>query len=111
MSQINFLARSITNNLNRLFQHCHHAQTEQIYFNDAKISTVFLIPLHYNAAGHCCRLKRDDGIELTLTDHHSPRMLSEVSRQILNRLIKLKKLPDAPIAQVQSGILELPLSR
>ena len=38
-------------------------------------------------------------------------MLAQVARQILHRLIKLKEFPDAPVAQIQSRIFELPLTR
>ena len=97
MSQINFFTVIFANNLNRLFQHRHHSQTQQIDFDNSQIRAIFFVPLHDDAARHRRRLERYNWIELSLTNHHAAWVLAQVSRQILHCEIKLKEFPDAPV--------------
>src|SRR5205807_4103966 len=55
--------------------------------------------------------KRHDRIKLTLTNHHSAGVLTQMTRQILHGKIQLKEFLDTSIAQVQSRIFKLALSR
>ncbi len=55
----------------RVLDHGHHAEAEQIDFHDAHVGAVVLVPLHDDAAGHRRVLERDDGVELPLADHHA----------------------------------------
>ena len=56
--------------LNGVLQHRHHAEPEQVHFDDAHLGAVVLVPLHDDAAGHRGRLERHDRIELALANHH-----------------------------------------
>src|SRR5580693_4982349 len=70
--------------LEAILDDSHHAETKQIDFNDSEICTVLFIPLHNGTPRHGGTLQRNDLIELALADHHAPRMLAEMARQILN---------------------------
>ena len=111
MREINFFKIVIANDLNRLFNDRHHAKAQQIDFDYSQIGAVFFVPLHNHATGHRRRLKRHYRIKLSLTNHHASRMLAKMTRQILHGQIKLKEFFYAPVAQVQSGICKLALSR
>src|SRR5205814_3654482 len=97
MSEINFFTVIFANNLNRLFDHGHHSQAQQIDFDNAEVGAVFFVPLHYNASRHRRWLKWHNRIKLPLTNHHTTRVLAQMSRQILHREIKLKEFLDAPV--------------
>ena len=90
MGQIHFFAIMIANQLDGIFQHRHHAQAEQIDFDDAQIGAIFLVPLHHHAAGHGRGFERHHGIELPLADHHAAGMLAQMTRQILHRFAQLE---------------------
>ena len=68
----------------RVLQHRHHAEAEQIDLHDPHVGAVVLVPLHDHAAGHAGVLERHDGVELALADHHAAGMLAEMPRQILH---------------------------
>ena len=70
--------------MQRIFEHRHHAEAEQIHFDDAHVGAIFFVPLDDDAAGHGGGFERHDGIELALADHHAAGMLAEVTRQILD---------------------------
>jgi hypothetical protein len=40
--------------------------------------------LHDDAAGHACGFEGNDGIELSLADHHAAGMLAEVTWKVLH---------------------------
>ena len=88
----------VANDLNRLFNDRHHAQAQQIDFDNAEVGAVFLVPLHHHPAGHRGRLKRHDRIKFSLANHHASRMLAQMARQILHCQIKLEELFDTPVA-------------
>jgi hypothetical protein len=100
LREIDFLVIIIANDLNRLFDRRHHAETKQIDLDDAQIGAVFFVPLHNDAAGHRRRLKWHHRIQLPLTNHHAAGMLTQMSRQVLHGQIKLKKFLDAPVTQI-----------
>ena len=95
--------------LEAIFEHRHHAQAEQVHFDDAEIGAILLIPLHYDPAGHGGGLQRHDGIERALADHHAAGMLAEVARQILRHLVEFAKFAHARMVEVEAGIAELAL--
>ena len=84
MRQIDFLAIVVANQFDRIFEHSHHSQAEQIDFDDAHVGAIFFVPLHDDAAGHGCGFEGDDGIELSLADDHAAGMLAEMPRHILH---------------------------
>ena len=89
--------------------HRHHAEAEQVHFDDAHIGAVFFVPLHHHAAGHGGGLERDDGIELALADHHAAGMLAEVARQVLRHAVELQKFAHARMVEIEAGLAELAL--
>ena len=52
----------------RVLQHRHHAEAEQIDLDDAHVGAVVLVPLHDDAAGHAGVLERHDRVEAALAD-------------------------------------------
>ena len=71
MSQINFFIVMIANQFERVFQHGHHPQAEQVYLNNAEIRAVIFVPLHNDATWHGRRLERNNRIELPLANDHA----------------------------------------
>ena len=94
MRQVHFFAVGLADQLDGFFEHGHHAEAEQVHFDDAHIGAIFLVPLHDHAAGHGGGLERDDGIELALADHHAAGMLAEVARQILDGHVEIQEFRD-----------------
>ena len=76
MRQAHLFAVVFANEIERILEHGHHAETEQVHFDDPQIGAIFFVPLHDDAVRHKCRLKRNDGIELSLADHHAAGMLA-----------------------------------
>src|SRR5581483_6242080 len=111
MREIHLLAVSIVNNLNRVFEYCHHAQPEQINFDDAEIGAIVLIPLHNHASRHSGRFEWNDAIELALANDHASRMLPKVPRQIENLARERKKFQRSGIAQIETLIDETAFQR
>ena len=81
-----------------LFQHRHHAQPEQIDLDDAHVGAIFFVPLHHHPAGHGGRLQRHDRIQLSLANHHSARVLAEMTRQVLHAPGTARRTCDARMA-------------
>src|SRR5579863_595189 len=101
----------VANKLQRIFQHSHHSEAEQIHFNNAHVRAIFFIPLHYHAAGHGGGLQWHHGIKLALANHHTAGMLAKMAWQILYPLAQLKKLSNAVLCKIEAGILKLPRER
>ena len=81
----------------RLLEDGHHAQPEQVDFNDAEVGAVVLVPLHDHAAGHRGGLERHDLVEAPRGDDHAARVLAEVARQPRDLLAESEIKPDAAI--------------
>ena len=111
VSEVHFFAIMIADERDGLFQHRHHAQAEQIHFDDAEVGAIFLVPLHHHAARHGRGFERDHGIELSLADDHAAGMLSQMARQILHRFAQLKIFAQTRMAQVQPGVVEAMVER
>ena len=92
MRQVHFFAVGAANELDGFFKHSHHAQAEQIHFDDAQVGAIFLVPLDDHAAGHCGWLQWNDGIELALANDHAAGMLAEMARQILDGHVEIEEL-------------------
>src|SRR5204862_8322296 len=90
-----------------LIEHGHHAESQQIDFDDTHVSAIVLVPLHDDAARHRCWFEWNNGIKLPLTDDHSTRMLAQVSRQILNAFAQLPVFPNARMVQVEANLLKM----
>jgi hypothetical protein len=74
------LAIVTRNQLDAVFQHRHHAESQQVDFDDAEISTVLFIPLHHSAPWHRGAFEGDKAMQLILADHHAARVLPEMTR-------------------------------
>src|SRR6202041_809741 len=80
---------------------CHHAQSQKVYFDDAQISAVFLVPLNHGSARHRTSLQRYHSIQLALAYHHPSGVLTEMPRQVLNTHAELKKLVDMRVLDIE----------
>ena len=85
MRQVHFFVVVAADQRQRIFEHGHHAQPEQVHLDDAQVGAIFLVPLHHHAAGHGGGLERHHRIELALADHHAAGVLAQMARQILDR--------------------------
>ncbi len=94
-----------------ILQHGHHAESEQIDFDDLHVGAIFLVPLNYGAAGHGGRFDRHHGIELAAADHHASRVLPEMARQILHALAKLHVLGNAAVLNVEARVMKVAAER
>src|SRR3954465_10134457 len=78
--QIDLFAIVLRDQVEAILEHGHHAESQQIYFNDTHVGAIFLVPLHDDTVGHAGRFQRNDGIELSLADDHAAGMLAEMAR-------------------------------
>ena len=106
MRKIDLHVIVIANEFYGILEDGHHAQPEQIDFDDAHVGAVFFVPLHDYAAGHAGGFEGDDGIELPLADHHATRVLPKMAWVILNPHAELKPFGDAWMLDVIAGIIE-----
>ena len=101
-------------------KHSHHAQAEQIDFDQPHVGAVVFVPLQDHAAGHARVLERHDAVELPLADHHAAGMLAEMPRQVLHarpqlgepserRMVEIAADLHHPLPQRVGGIDELEL--
>src|SRR6267143_793770 len=95
------------NKFQAFFEHGHHAESQQIDFDDTHVSAIVLIPLHDDAPRHRCWFEWNNGIKLPLTDDHATGMLAQVSWQILNAFAQLPVLSDARMVQVEANLLKV----
>ena len=94
----------------RVLQHGHHAEAEQIDFDEPHVGAVVLVPLQHDAAGHAGVLERHDAVELPLADHHAAGMLSEMSRQVLHAVPELGEPSERRVIEIAAG-LDHPLAQ
>src|SRR5579859_3449274 len=106
-AEVNFPAIIFANDFQRIFQYSHHAQAEQIDFNNAHVGAIFFIPLHDDAAGHGRGFQRHNRIELALANDHSSGMLAQMTRQVLNGKAKFEKFANARMAWIKTRIAKL----
>ena len=82
MREIHFFVVGIANETDGIFEHGHHAEAEQIHFDDSHVGAIFFVPLDNNSSGHGGGFERNDGIELAFADDHASGVLAEVARQV-----------------------------
>src|ERR1700680_3941422 len=92
MREVDFFAICVADELDGGLEHGHHAEPQQIHFDDPHVGAVFLVPLDDDASWHCCRLEGNDGIELALADNHAAGMLAEMAWQILGGHVEIEEL-------------------
>ena len=93
------IGSSGVDDVERILQHRHHAEAEQIDLHDPHVGAVVLVPLDDDAAGHRGVFERDDLVEPALADHHAAGMLAEVPRQVLDLLPQRAEQLDRRIAR------------
>ena len=95
------------NEFERVFEDGHHAEAEEINFDEAEVGAVFLVPLHDGAAGHGCALDGDDAVEHASADDHAAGVLAEMAGQVARFGTELEVFGDAGMAHVEAGIVEV----
>ena len=111
MRQVDFFVIVIANEFDGILEHGHHAQAEQIDFDDAHVGAIFFVPLHHDAAGHGRGFERHHGIELPLADDHAARVLAEMARHVLHGEAQFVIFAQAGMVEVESGIAEAAVER
>ena len=111
MREVHFFVVMIANQRDRIFQHGHHAEPEQINLDEPEVGAILFIPLHDDAAGHAGGLQRHNGIKLALADHHASGVLPKMAWQVLNLLNQLTELSQARISEIESRFVKLMLGR
>ena len=111
MREVDFFVIVIANEFDGIFEHGHHAEAEQIDFDDAHVGAIFFVPLHDDAAGHGGGFERDDGIELSLADDHAAGVLAEMARHVLHGEAEFVIFAQAGMGEVESGIAEAAVER
>ncbi len=102
--QIDLFVIVVADEFDGIFEHGHHAEAEQIDFDDAHVGAIFFVPLHDDAAGHGGGFERDDGIELSLADDHAAGVLAEMARHVLHGDAEFVIFAQARMVEVESGI-------
>src|SRR5580704_4463717 len=110
-AQVHLFAVVLPNHFERIFEHGHHPEPEQIDFDNAHVGAIFLVPLHDDAPGHGRRLKRYNRIQLALANDHSSGVLPEMPRQILKHPAEGEKLADLRVLEIEAGVAKLPFQR
>ena len=101
----------LANQLQRVFQHRHHSQSQQIHFDDPHVRAIFFVPLHHHAPGHRRWLQRHHHIQLPLAYHHAAGVLPQMSRQILYLQAQFKEFPDFGMPDIEACIMKMPFKR
>ena len=111
MGEVDVFVVGVLDQRDGVFENSHHAEAEQVHFNDSHVGAIFFVPLHDYAAGHGGRFERHDGIELALADHHAAGVLSEVAGQVLYGHVEVEEFGNERVVQGQSSIAKLPVGR
>ena len=101
MRHVDGLIVMLRNQDKRFLNHGHHAQTQQIHFDDPHVGTVFFIPLDHSSARHGGSFQRYHTIQLALAYHHASGVLTEMPWQILNTHAKLEKFADMQVLNIK----------
>src|ERR1700732_3010215 len=84
MCEVDFDAFALAYQRDRLLQHGHHPEPQQIDLDDPEVGAVLLVPLNDPAPRHRGGLQRHYFIERSRADHHPAAMLAEMARQVLD---------------------------
>ena len=95
------------NEVETIFDYGHHAEAEEIDFDQAEVVAVFFVPLDDVAADHGGALEGNDFVEVALADDHAAGVLAEVAGEILDAFAELEVFGDALVAEVEAGVAEL----
>ena len=97
------LASPRSDDADRFFECRHHAQPQQIDFDDAQVRAVVFIPLHHRTSRHAGVFERHDRIEIAAADDHAAGVLPEMPRQVLHRETQLDQMLDPRMGSVEAG--------
>jgi len=100
--EIDVLAALVTD-AEAVFHGGEHAQAEEVDFHDAEVFTIVLVPLCDGAVGHGGRLQRDNRVESVVADDHSARMLTEVTGEGEDFMVKVEEWFEAGMAGRDTG--------
>ena len=92
--QVYLFSVCLANQLQGIFENCHHAEPQQVHFDDAHVGAIIFVPLDDNASRHGGGFERNDRIQLSLANHHAAGVLAQVPREVLNLRIQRVKFPD-----------------
>ena len=105
-SQVHLPAR-LADEADRVLEHRHHAEPEQVHLDDAERRAVVLVPLDHGAARHRRGLERHHVVEAARGDHHAARVLAEVARQVLDARPERGERADAGLARIHARLREV----
>lgn len=88
--EVDALAALVTD-AEAVFHGGEHAQAKEVDFHDAEVFTIVLVPLRDGAVGHGGRLQRNNGIESVIADDHSTRVLTEVTGEGEDLMVKVEE--------------------
>src|SRR5579863_2351447 len=111
MGEVNFFVIVIVDKFDGILEYGHHAESEQIDFDDAHVGAIFFVPLHDDAAGHRSRFERDDGIELSLADDHAAGVLAEMAGHVLHSEAEFVIFAQARVGEIKAGVAESTVER
>ncbi len=111
MRQFDLFVIVIANEFDGIFEHGHHAEAEQIDFDDAHVGAIFFVPLHDDAARHGRGFERHDGIELSLADDHAAGVLAEMARHVLHSEAEFEIFAQAGMVEIESGFAKAAVER
>ena len=103
VSQVHRAAR-LAHEGDRLLEHRHHPEPEQVDLDDAEPRAVVLVPLDDDPPRHRRGLERDDVVEPARGDHHPARVLAEMARQILDPRPERREAADARRGRIAAGL-------
>src|SRR5260370_20450283 len=107
MGPIDVLSIVIPDKANRVLEYSHHAQSEQVNFDNAEIGAIIFVPLHHNSTRHGRRFQRYNGIERPLANHHPTGMLAKMTREVLHLAAEVEVLGNARVREVETGAGEV----
>ena len=103
-SKVHILAVVTRDQLDRVFNRSHHAQPQQVHFDQPHVRAIFLIPLNHGAPRHRRALNRYHPIEHPRANHHAAGMLPKVTRQILHAQAQIEIAGNARMSDIEARL-------
>jgi len=103
LAHLEWLFIVLGNQIEAVFQDGHHAQPQQIDFDDLHVGAVFLIPLNDRTPRHRRWFNGNNLTQMTRANHHAAGVLPEVTRNILHALANLQILGHATVVDIETG--------
>ena len=106
LRQIDRAAR-LAHERQRILEHRHHAEPEEIDLDDAEPRAVVLVPLDDDPPRHGRGLEGHDVVEAARGDYHPARVLAQVARQVLDPHPERGEVADARVARVAARLRKM----